>query len=134
MIGRVIVMEPADYQRWLTTGESGAADRPWKDDSFFAITAAADVMTGSNVVHAPPLEGVYGKQVPLASGEMVTADDQYMRDSILLPGKQISAGYDEYYAELSGHISEAEIMQIIAYLKSITAKQRQSRADRRSSD
>jgi len=53
------------------------------------------------------------------SGEVVVADDKYIRDSILLPGKQISAGYDNLMPSFTGHISEAEIMQIIAYLKSI---------------
>jgi cytochrome c oxidase subunit 2 len=71
------------------------------------------------VVHAPSLAGVYGKEVPLNSGELVRADDQYIRDSILLPGKQISAGYDNVMPSFTGHISEAEIMQIIAYLRSI---------------
>jgi cytochrome c oxidase subunit 2 len=73
----------------------------------------------SSAIHAPPLEGIYGKQVPLASGEVVTADEEYLRDSILLPGKQISAGYENLMPSFSGHISEAEIMQIIAYLKSL---------------
>ena len=36
-------------------------------------------------VRSPPLEGLYGKPVPLQSGEIVTADDKYLRDSILLP-------------------------------------------------
>ena len=75
-------------------------------------------------MHAPPLEGIYGKQVPLASGEIVTADEQYLHDSILFPGKQISAGYENLMPSYTGHISEAEIMQIIAYLKSISGEAR----------
>jgi cytochrome c oxidase subunit 2 len=50
---------------------------------------------------------------------MVTADDQYLRDSILQPGKEISAGYQNIMPSFSGHLSEEEIMQLIAYLKSI---------------
>jgi cytochrome c oxidase subunit 2 len=50
---------------------------------------------------------------------MVTADDQYLRDSILQPAKQISAGYDNIMPSFSGHLTEEEIMQLIAYLKSI---------------
>jgi cytochrome c oxidase subunit 2 len=62
---------------------------------------------------------VNGKQLPLNSGEVGTVDDQYIRDSILLPGKQISAGYDNLMPSFTGHISEAEIMQIVGYPKSI---------------
>ncbi len=37
-------------------------------------------------VHAPDLDGVYGRQVHLADGRVVTADEAYLRDSILQPG------------------------------------------------
>ncbi|MEP7249549.1 MAG: cytochrome c oxidase subunit II [Spartobacteria bacterium] len=118
MIGRVVVMEPAAYARWLTTGESGLS-LALEGRRLFREKGCSGCHEGNSVIHAPPLEGVYGKQVPLASGEIVTADDQYLRDSILLPGKQVSAGYPNVMPTFSGHISEAEIMQIIAYLKSI---------------
>ena len=47
-----------------------------------------------SAVRAPPLEGLYGRPVPLQSGEVVIADDNYIRDSILLPRAQIAAGYE----------------------------------------
>ena len=50
---------------------------------------------------------------------MVTADDQYLRDSILQPGKQLSAGYQNIMPSFAGHLTEEEVMQLIAYLKSI---------------
>ena len=118
MIGRVVVMEPASYQRWLTTGETGTAIA-LEGRRLFRDKGCSGCHEGNSIVHAPPLEGIYGKQVPLNSGEVVTADDQYIRDSILLPGKQISAGYDNLMPSFTGHISEAEIMQVIAYLKSL---------------
>jgi cytochrome c oxidase subunit II len=118
MIGRVVVMEPADYEQWLTTGDTGPSIA-MEGQRLFREKGCSGCHEGSAVVHAPPLSGVYGKQVPLNSGEVVTADDQYIRDSILLPAKQISAGYDNLMPSFTGHISEAEIMQIIAYLKSI---------------
>lgn len=118
MIGRVVVMEPGDYQRWLTTGETGESI-VLEGHRLFREKGCSGCHEGKSIVHAPSLTGLYRKQVPLSSGEIVTADDQYLRDSILLPGKQISAGYDNLMPSFTGHISEAEIMQIIAYLKSI---------------
>ena len=117
MIGRVVVMEPADYQRWLTTGETGQSI-VFEGRRLFHEKGCSGCHVGSSVIHAPPLEGLYGKQVPLASGEIVTAGDQYIRDSILLPAKQISAGYANLMPSFAGHISEGEIMQLVAYLKS----------------
>lgn len=121
MIGRVVVMRPEDYQEWLSSGENGQSIA-FEGRRLFHERGCSGCHEGSPAIRAPMLQGVYGKQVPLASGEIVTADDQYLRDSILLPGKQISAGYENVMPSFSGHISEAEIMKIIAYLKSTSAQ------------
>ena len=49
----------------------------------------------------------------------MTADEQYLRDSILLPNKQIAAGYQPIMPTFQGQISEEELNAIIAYLKSL---------------
>ncbi len=121
MIGRVVVMRPADYERWLATGETGRSI-VFEGRRLFHERGCSGCHVGSAAIHAPPLDGIYGRQVPLASGEIVTADEQYLRDSILVPGKQISAGYENLMPSFSGHITEAEIMQIIAYLKSTSER------------
>jgi cytochrome c oxidase subunit 2 len=50
---------------------------------------------------------------------MAKADDEYLRDSILQPGKQVTAGYQNIMPSFAGHLSEEELMQLIAYLKYI---------------
>ncbi len=84
MIGRVVVMEPAAYQLWLTTGDSNESI-VLEGRRLFREKGCSGCHVGRSVVKAPPLEGVFGKQVPLNSGEIVTADDQYIRDSICCP-------------------------------------------------
>ena len=74
---------------------------------------------GSSIIRAPRLEGVYGKPVPLQGGQVVIADDKYIRDSILLPGSQIAAGYANVMPSFAGHVSEEQLLQIIAYIKSL---------------
>jgi len=118
MIGRVVVMQPQAYERWLKTGEQTesivrAGERLFHDRGCSGCHAP------NSQFHAPLLEGLYRKPVPLADGSMITADDQYLRDSILQPAKQISAGYDNIMPSFSGHLSEEEIMALIAYLKAI---------------
>lgn len=118
MIGRVVVMQPQEYEKWLKTGEQTesilrAGERLFRDRGCSGCHAP------NSTVHAPLLEGLYRKPVPLADGTMVTADDQYLRDSILQPARQISAGYENIMPSFSGHLSEEEIMQLIAYLKAI---------------
>ncbi len=53
----------------------------------------------------------------------MTADEQYLRDSILLPNKQIAAGYEPIMPTFKGQISEEELNALFAYLKSLGEKE-----------
>jgi cytochrome c oxidase subunit II len=118
MTGRVVVMQPQAYERWLKSGEQ--TESPVRlGERLFHDRGCSGCHAPNSKFHAPLLEGLYRKPVPLANGTMVTADDQYLRDSILQPAKQISAGYDNIMPSFTGHLSEEEIMQLIAYLKAI---------------
>ena len=72
----------------------------------FANSAAADATSGQSVIRAPPLVGLYGKPVPLNSGEVVIADEGYLRDSILLPAEQIAGGYTDDMPSFKGKIAK----------------------------
>lgn len=118
MVGRVVVMQPQDYERWLKTGEQ-TESIVRTGERLFHDRGCSGCHAPNSTFHAPLLEGLYRKPVPLSDGTMVTADDQYLRDSILQPAKQISAGYENIMPSFSGRLSEEEIMQLIAYLKAI---------------
>jgi len=65
------------------------------------------------------LEGVYHKPVPLSSGEVVIADETYLRDSILFPAKQITAGFTNLMPSFQGRVTEDELLELVSYLKSL---------------
>lgn len=118
MIGTVHVMEPAQYEAWLresstgdTLAQSGAA--------LFRTMGCSGCHLGNSIVHAPRLEGLYGRLVTLANGQIVTADDKYIRDCILLPETQYVAGYPPVMPSFRGRISEEELFQLISYIKSL---------------
>lgn len=122
MIGHLVVMTPEDYQKWLTTGDfqepviqTGAR--------LFRELGCSGCHMGSNIVRAPRLEGLFGKPVPLQDRRVVVADEQYIRDSILLPQKDIAAGYEPVMPSFAGHVSEEELLQLISYIKSLANKQ-----------
>jgi cytochrome c oxidase subunit II len=124
MAGWVYVMEPAEHAAWL---QAQAAP-----DSLIAAGERAFHMRGcsgchapASVIHAPLLDGIYGKPVPLIDHTMVMADEQYLRDSILLPNKQIAAGYEPVMPTFQGQISAEELNAIVAYLKSLGAPSRE---------
>ncbi|WP_448206941.1 cytochrome c oxidase subunit II [Azospirillum sp. sgz302134] len=118
MGGIVTVMERGDFQRWLDqqgTGETLAQEGA----ALFRQYGCSGCHGGASTVHAPPLEGLYGRPVPLASGETVTADDRYIRDSILMPKAQIAAGYPAIMPSFAGQIGEEDLVRIVAYIKSL---------------
>ena len=118
MVGRVIVMEPRAYTRWLKSGPP-TESIVLSGRRLFHDRGCSGCHAPNSQFHAPLLEGIYGKPVPLSDGTVVTADDQYLRDSILQPAKQVAAGYKNIMPSFTGHMSEEDLMKIIAYLKSI---------------
>ncbi|MCA1685470.1 MAG: cupredoxin domain-containing protein [Planctomycetia bacterium] len=118
MVGTVVVMEPVEFQRWL---QSGAVKESLAVEGGRLFTRyGCNGCHGRNAtVRAPLLEGVYGHAVPLSTGDVVTADERYIRDSILLPRSQIVAGYDPVMPTFEGHIGEGDLLKIISYIRSI---------------
>ncbi|RYF49116.1 MAG: cytochrome c oxidase subunit II [Cytophagaceae bacterium] len=119
MIGSVYVLEPAGYARWL------AAQQPTESMAaagarLFTARGCSGCHSPNAAVRAPLLTGIYNKPVALANGSVIIAGEQYMQDSILLPQKEITAGYEPVMPTYQGVLSEEEVMQLVAYLKSLT--------------
>ena len=68
----------------------------------------------------PSFKESYGNQRPLASGETVTADENYIRESVLYPKAKVVAGYQPVMPSYKGQLSDDDIYSIIEYLKSIS--------------
>jgi cytochrome c oxidase subunit 2 len=67
--------------------------------------------------------GVYGSKVVLNGGQSVTADEGYLRESILNPQAKVVTGFGPIMPSFQGQISEEQLLQVVAYLKSLsTAK------------
>ncbi len=73
------------------------------------------------------MNNVYRHPVPLNDGSTVTADDQYIRDSILQPSKQVVAGYENRMPPFAGVVTEADLVRLIAYIKSLAGTNRDAR-------
>jgi cytochrome c oxidase subunit II len=121
MKGRVVVMEPADYERWLQAGKP-AGSLAQQGEALFRQFGCSGCHSDRSKVHAPPLEGLFGRPVPLQDGRIVTADERYIRDSILLPKREIAAGYLPLMPSFAGQIDEDDVLKLIAYIKSLADK------------
>jgi cytochrome c oxidase subunit 2 len=130
MIGRVVVMEPAEYQAWLSaeggTAVAAAAAGAAADPRATMIAAGEALFTKLGCINChkqvggalgPSLVGVYGHEVQLQSGETVIADEEYLRESILAPQAKMVAGFQPIMPTFKGLVSEEGLMQLIAYIK-----------------
>jgi cytochrome c oxidase subunit 2 len=121
MVGSIYVMEPAEFEAWLgggTGGETLAAS----GQKLFADRACASCHRSDAEGRGPALEGLFGKAVKLSTGEVVTADEGYIRESILNPGAKITAGFQPIMPTFQGLLSEEQLLQLIEYIKSLGAK------------
>jgi cytochrome c oxidase subunit 2 len=125
MGGRLIVQTPADFARWQA---QAGADRSLAQmgQALFDRLGCAGCHGGNAQgldaqVRAPPLAGLYGKPVPLADGSIVRADNQYIHDSIMLPNKQVAAGYKPIMPPFGNVLDEEQVTQLEAYIRSLGA-------------
>lgn len=121
MIGTVTVMHPAEYARWQETGDVGTSMAA-VGRGLFMSRGCSGCHSSRSAIAAPLLDGIYGKPVALSDGATVIADEGYIRDSILLPNKHITAGYSPVMPTFQGQLGEEEITQLIAYIRSLTFK------------
>jgi cytochrome c oxidase subunit 2 len=140
MIGSVIVVGPDEYARWAAGGVQGATTAAAGAQGGATAPAGAKGGTeeageklfqqsGCSTCHldngkgpGPSFVGLYGKSVHLTNGQTVTADDAFIRECILTPDAKRVAGYAPIMPSFQGQLSDEQILDAIAYIRSMSAK------------
>lgn len=123
MIGRIVVLEPAEFQKWLSGGATGMSMADL-GESLFQRFGCHICHRAGGTAQGPSLTGLFGKAVRLEGGVTVTVDEDYIRESIIDPRAKIVAGYQPIMPTFKGLISEEGLLQLIAYIKSLSAAER----------
>jgi len=118
MGGWVTVMDPAEYAAWLSD-EGGDVNPVSAGEKLFTQLACTTCHVANGTGRGPSLNGVYGAKVLLADGSTVIADDGYIRESILQPKAKIVAGYQPVMPTFQGLVTEEQILNLTAYIKSL---------------
>ncbi len=121
MIGWVYVMEPQDYQDWLSGGAPSGSltDLGHK---LFDQMGCANCHKPDSSGRCPSLIGVFGSTVQLTGGGRVKADEAYVRESILQPLAKVVAGYQPVMPTFQGQVTEEGILELLEYIKSLAPK------------
>ncbi len=118
MIGSIVVQEPAQYEAWMSGGSSGPLSAT--GEKIFAELGCATCHRTDMQGRGPNLKGVFGQPVQLEDGRTVTADENYVRESILDPGAKIVKGFKPVMPTFQGLVSEEQLNALVAYVKSLS--------------
>jgi len=122
MVGWVTVMEPRDYEAWMS---GGAGNQPLAvtGEKLFTELGCVTCHRSDTQGRGPNLVGVFGKPVLLEDGRTVTADENYIRESILEPAAKIVRGFKPVMPTFQGQLSDEQLNALVEYVKSLAGPQ-----------
>jgi cytochrome c oxidase subunit 2 len=120
MIGWVYVMEPADFQAWLGGG-SPTQTPAAAGEKLFTDLVCISCHRDDAQARGPQLKGLFGHAVQLQGGGTAVADESYIRESIVNPQAKIVNGFAPIMPTFQGMVSEEQLLQLIAYVRSLGA-------------
>ncbi len=116
MVGRVVVMEPAAYEGWLSA-HANVPSMAARGAQRYRQLGCDGCHGAQSTVHAPRLEGLFGRQVALRDGRFAVADERFIRSAVLLPTQDVPAGYEASMPSYRGQVGEEEMIELIEYVK-----------------
>jgi len=119
MIGQIVVMEPAQYQAWLSGGLTSGSLAA-NGETMFQQLGCPTCHRFDVQGRGPLLTGVFGKPVQLEDGRTVIADENYIRESILSPSVKVVSGFKPIMPTFQGLVSEEQLTALVAYIKSLS--------------
>ncbi|MCF6191786.1 MAG: cytochrome c oxidase subunit II [Candidatus Hydrothermae bacterium] len=125
MLARVVVLPSEAYASWkqqTATALSAGGEDP------VALGRRIYETRGCKSCHSldgqrgvgPTFLNLYGHEVALESGEVVRADENYLRESILDPQRKVVKGFQPVMPPFQGILSDAEVDAVIAFLRSLS--------------
>jgi cytochrome c oxidase subunit II len=122
MIGTIIVQTAEEHERWLAGGTATETPAVAGRALFESMRCDTCHKDGPDA-RGPSLEGLFGSEVALQGGGRVLADEGYVRESILRPAAKVVAGFEPVMPTYEGQLGEEQILQIIAYIKTLQSGQ-----------
>jgi len=123
MIGDIVVLTPEGYRKWLDESTSGMSLAQNGGRLFASLSCGACHNTRPDA-RGPNLANVYGANLALSSGGTVTADDAYLRESILNPSQHVTQGYAPIMPTYQGQISEEGVIALVEFIKNLNSDYR----------
>ena len=120
MGGWVVVMQPADFENWLSGNASQLSPATAGQQMFESLGCASCHGANGEGGRGPALLGLFGSNVVLNNNQTVRADEGYVRESILNPQAKIVSGFGPIMPSFQGQVNEEQLLQLVAFVKSLS--------------
>ena len=120
MLSTVHAMEPAAFEAWVA--DTGPSSGPEAGKAFMDSQGcfSCHALDGSKEM-GPSLQGLYGRPVTIIEDgkeKTITADETYLKDSIIDPGKDLVKGYDNTMPPYAD-VTPEQMAGMLEYMRSI---------------
>src|ERR1041385_9042548 len=119
MTGSVIVMEPREFDDWLSGNVGSTTPAAAGQQLFQTLGCASCHGANGEGGRGPTLAGAFGKTVQLQGGGTVLFDEGYIRESITNPQAKLVQGFGPIMPTFQGQVSEDQLVQLLAFIKSL---------------
>ena len=119
MIGHVVVMEPREFDNWLSGNTANQTPAVAGQQLFQSLGCVSCHGASGEGGRGPALAGLFGRQTPLTNGQSIRADEAYIRESIINPQAKLVEGFGPIMPTFQGQISEDQLVQLLAFIKSL---------------
>jgi len=132
MITKVVAQEPEAFAKWLEDAANVLAKLPELNDDPEVVKQYAEIgskiynmrcsachSTTGTIVNAPSFKGLFGSTRSFSNAPDQVADEEYLRESILIPGAKVAKGFGNVMPAFDGQLKDKEITAMIEYLKTL---------------
>lgn len=125
MLATIYVHTKEGFKKWLADAQGGGGmpegltPAEWGSRLVQQYACTTCHTTDGTVLVGPSWKGVFGHTVELTNGQTVTADANYIRESILDPTKKIVKGFLPAMPPYKGQLDNKQINAIIEYIKTL---------------
>lgn len=122
MRGTVRVVSQKRFDKWLNReiAEANITDPVELGARVFTNNCASCHSSDSNIIIGPGFAGLYGKKRDFEKADSVTADEAYIRESILNPNAKRVIGFEgKQMNAFGGILSEQDIRYVTEYIKTL---------------
>ncbi|HVQ36232.1 MAG TPA: cytochrome c oxidase subunit II [Pyrinomonadaceae bacterium] len=119
MIGSVIVMQPTEFDNWLSGNVAQQSPAVAGEQLFQSLGCVSCHGANGEGGRGPGLAGLFGRQVFLTNGQTLIADEGYVRESIENPSAKLVTGFGPIMPTFQGQVTPEQLIQIMSFIKSM---------------